>query len=618
MISRPLFFLSLMFMSFAANAADEPVKIREYKTVYEFLIDRKSQSPVVQEHSSMVLEAQRSNAMAVIASFYDENSSILKAQAFTERNRRYNPNKVCGNYEVGGIFYSDAQLCTYRIPLERKGQQNSLEISKQFDNLRYFTQVYFPFYYEVEERIIEFHIPEWLDISLEEFNFPTTGIEKKEFKQKGVKVIQYRQKGLKSFESGVYMPGKSHTYPHIIPHIKSVTQNGRKQNLLSSADDLYAWYAVLVKEIGNEQQAIEAKTKELTENQSTDLDKIKSIYYWVQDNIRYIAFEEGIAGFKPEACQRVFQQRYGDCKGMANLTKEMLQLAGYDARLAWIGTNTLAYTYNTPSLAVDNHMICVVLYQGDTLILDATEKFISLQDSGERIQGKEMMIEQGDTYLIHKVPVYKADRNKKISRYRMVLKEEVLQGKGQISLNGEQKTALLYHCNNVRNEGSENLIKRFISGDNKNFSISGLDYSSLEDRENPFSIDFNFELQNKISGYGNELYWQADPVPEFQHLKVTEDRINILDFNEKMDRLTEVELSLPAGYNVSFVPAPLKEQHQEFSIRVEYEKKGNKLLYRRHIQVPSGKISVASFVEWNQALKNLEAKYKEQVVLTKK
>jgi hypothetical protein len=30
------------------------------------------------------------------------------------------------------------------------------------------------------------------------------------------------------------------------------------------------------------------------------MDKVKAIFYWVQNNIRYIAFEDGIAGFLPD------------------------------------------------------------------------------------------------------------------------------------------------------------------------------------------------------------------------------------------------------------------------------------------------------------------------------
>ncbi|MEI9945444.1 MAG: transglutaminase-like domain-containing protein [Chitinophagaceae bacterium] len=90
----------------------------------------------------------------------------------------------------------------------------------------------------------------------------------------------------------------------------------------------------------------------------------KRFFNWVQHNIRYIAFEDGIAGFKPAKANDVLNKKYGDCKGMANLTRGLLQALGFDARLCWIGTNYIAYDYSTPSMAVDNHMICALIYNG--------------------------------------------------------------------------------------------------------------------------------------------------------------------------------------------------------------------------------------------------------------
>jgi hypothetical protein len=72
----------------------------------------------------------------------------------------------------------------------------------------------------------------------------------------------------------------------------------------------------------NDTKSLQTILNQLVAGKSSDEEKVKSIYYWVQDNIRYIAFEEVIAGFKPEAAQTVFSNKYGDCKGMANLTKE--------------------------------------------------------------------------------------------------------------------------------------------------------------------------------------------------------------------------------------------------------------------------------------------------------
>ena len=60
----------------------------------------------------------------------------------------------------------------------------------------------------------------------------------------------------------------------------------------------------------------------------TEPEKVARIYYWVQDHVRYIAFENGLRGFIPHDAGRVYASRYGDCKDMANLLHEMLRMAG--------------------------------------------------------------------------------------------------------------------------------------------------------------------------------------------------------------------------------------------------------------------------------------------------
>ena len=116
--------------------------------------------------------------------------------------------------------------------------------------------------------------------------------------------------------------------------------------MFESVKDLYGWYRTVCDSIGNQPSELKEKVAALTNGKKTDAEKIEAIFYWVQDNIRYIAFENGIMGFRPDAAQNVFRKKYGDCKGKANLLKEMLRLAGYDARLTWIGTSDLPYDYS--------------------------------------------------------------------------------------------------------------------------------------------------------------------------------------------------------------------------------------------------------------------------------
>ena len=202
-------------------------------------------------------------------------------------------------------------------------------------------------------------------------------------------IITYTIRDITARERESHSPGPTYTEPHLMVLCKYSESPAGKTTYFNTLDDQYAWYHSITKDLEANNDQVNAKAKEITAGISNDLDKIKKIFYWMHDNIRYIAFEDGIAAFKPEKPEEVLRKKYGDCKGMAHLTKGMLKALGFDARLCWIGTNHIAYDYSTPSIAVDNHMICALIYLGKTYFLDATENYIGFNEYAERIQGAD-------------------------------------------------------------------------------------------------------------------------------------------------------------------------------------------------------------------------------------
>ena len=113
---------------------------------------------------------------------------------------------------------------------------------------------------------------------------------------------------------------------------------------------MYKWYNSLLNELDPNDAGLTKMANSITKNASTDKEKIRDIFTWVQNNVQYVAFEDGIAGFKPSEAHEVASLKYGDCKGMANLLVNLLKAEGLDARHAWIGTRMNNYNYKIPSL----------------------------------------------------------------------------------------------------------------------------------------------------------------------------------------------------------------------------------------------------------------------------
>jgi hypothetical protein len=65
--------------------------------------------------------------------------------------------------------------------------------------------------------------------------------------------------------------------------------------------------------------ASRSKLARIVQGAASDTDKLRRIYEWVRDNVRYVAVEIGIGGYQPHDANEVCANLYGDCKDMATL-----------------------------------------------------------------------------------------------------------------------------------------------------------------------------------------------------------------------------------------------------------------------------------------------------------
>lgn len=519
-------------------------------------------------------------------------------------------------YTSNDLFYNDYRVKYMAVDFPVQGYWYNYALSKKYNDVKYFTTMYFHDDYPVVNKKLVITIPSWLDLEIKEFNF--AGYEIKKEKTADAKGITYtytlQNADARAKEDD--MPGPSHLYPHLLLVARSYTQDGNKVTLFNATADLYKWYKSLVDTMDEKPEMLQDKVKELTANAKTDDEKIKNIYYWVQDNIRYIAFEDGLAGFRPDASQNVFTKRYGDCKGMANLTRQMLKLAGFDARLTWIGTRHIAYDYSTPSLSVDNHMICTLVKDGKKYFLDGTEKYNSFGEYAERIQGKEVMIEDGDKFVIEKVPVSSPSVNKEVYHSTFRIENDNLAGHIKSSLNGESRAGFLYGYNNIKNDKKENALNYYLSRGDKNFTVSNITTSSLTDRDKVLNLEYDAKLKNRVSSFDNEMYIDLDYAEEFAGLEFKERKTDF-EFEYKKDYESVITLEIPQGYTVSRIPEPFTASGVGYTMKVAYEQKGGTIVYSKKFTINNSTIKKDSFKAWNESVAGLKKLYNDQITLTK-
>jgi len=144
----------------------------------------------------------------------------------------------------------------------------------------------------------------------------------------------------------------------------------------TSWQDVSSWYHRLSEERIRGGQRVKDLALRLTEGVVGEREKLRRIFDWVRDQIRYVAVEIGIGGYQPHPAEDVCVNRYGDCKDMTVLLCALAKEAGIDVQQVLISS-----WYNgkpdtlLPSPMQFNHAIAYApVNGGGPQWMDPTEK----------------------------------------------------------------------------------------------------------------------------------------------------------------------------------------------------------------------------------------------------
>lgn len=597
---------------------DDEVALEESIDYVTFDFDAKEKKVTVQHQLKEKMINMISRADIQKYCFYDGESKIEEFKILYKNNRSAGFFIKDEAYKSDDLFHNDARVKYTHIDFPLQGYRYNTEILKNYNDIKYFTKLYFNDSYPIAKKVISVEIPDWLNIELKELNFEGYDIVKtvKPNAKNKSKIHTYTLKNTPAMRNASNAPGPTYVYPHLLVLAKSYTKKGETKPIFDSTQDLYNWYKSLVNSLKNDNTSIKSKVEELTKDARSDEEKIKNIYYWVQDNIRYIAFEDGIAGFKPDEASNVFTKRYGDCKGMANLTKQMLIEAGFDARLTWIGTKHIAYDYSTPNLSVDNHMICSLFKDGEVIFLDGTEKFNAFGEYADRIQGKQVMIENKDAFILKKVPESPVEFNKEFFNYNLKLENELLTGSVEKVFNGESRSSLLYYFDQLKTDKKEEFLESYLSRGDSNRKVENVTTSDLSNRDTSVTLSHDITVKNAVSTFDDSIYIDLDLDEELGSYEFKERDVDYI-FNSKKYLESTTTLEIPNGYKVSQLPKDIQISSKNYDMSVSFKTETNKLIYKKLFKIKNAKIETNDFEEWNSFISQLNNTYQEQIILTK-
>lgn len=564
-----------------------------------------------------------SNDALSFSSFYEMED--IKAASYIYDGKRYEEFKVEDFKEkddLNSSFYDDTKSINFIYPNLNKGAKTVLKYTQKIKNPRFLNSFFFGNFYPIIQNKFTLVADKNIEFVFQEFNTDSIPIvfNKKENRKNTTYTWEIANTDEFEFEQG--SPNFKNMIPHIIPRISSYTIDNQKKNVLNSVSDLYEWYYSLVKDINKKEdnEELVQLVKELTKNKENDLEKVKAIYYWTQENIKYIAFEYALGGFIPREANDVFNKKYGDCKDNSSILYKMLEIAGIKGNLTWIGTREIPYDYNeVPTPLVDNHMILSYEYEGANYFLDATGRYTSIEYPTAFIQGKEALVSKGATsFEIKKVPVMNPEYNSFIDHSTIRFNGDKVEGKSTTEISGYIKSDYFYQLEKKTTDIKiiEYYNSNFEKGNNS-FLIENLTETNKYDYVKNLILNYNFSITNHAKTLGNEIFVNLNLNKDLIPLKTKENRKNPIEYKYKNHYEYHTTMDIPDGYTVTYLPHNTELSNDFIATNITYELTGEQIRYKHIITLNALKLDVNAQKTVNQLIDQIEKDYQEVVVLKK-
>ncbi|MDD4939319.1 MAG: DUF3857 domain-containing protein [Candidatus Omnitrophica bacterium] len=410
--------------------------------------------------------------------------------------------------------------------------------------------------------------------------------------------------------------------PQIIPESNMPRQVVINPTMLvstfSSWRQVYDWWWELAKDKLKADAAIKDKVRELTEGKVSSEDKIKAIYNFCAQKIRYVGVEYGQAGYEPHQAADIYRNKYGDCKDKAVLLVTMLKEAGFKAWPLLIPTKE-CYDLNKdfPSMLFD-HSIAAVQIDEKVIFMDPTAQTCAFGDLPSGDQGRNVLIFKEDGYAVKETPVFAPQHNRirqyikiKVNGDETVSAERKVLGSGMYDQS--QRYWMLFSPPELIRESLKEKIQSISIG----AVLDGYEIKNLHDLNAPVELSYSFHGPEYFTAAGKTRI--APQLALLDTSLVAKDKRKYpIEFPVLDSKEIFCEIEIPGSFDVEYLPPNVTEDSPWMRFSVEYFQKGNKIYFTQVMEIKKDKIPEDEYASFKDSFESLARKVKQRMILRAK
>lgn len=547
------------------------------------------------------------NISDVKVTVYDESGKKIKSFSKSDFGDFAN--------NTQGVFYSDSRVLA--LPYTSAYYPYTIDFSYQITNENtIFIPDFIPFSSPntaLEEA--EFKVINKSGIDLKTKTYPS------KYNYASVSVADngnektYSYKNVPAIDDALMLPQPEKILPKVSFALARFNLEG-KQGTLSSWTDFGTWYYTnLVEPVSASTPAIKAEVAALKLEGTTE-EKVKKIYQHMQSKTRYIFVGLGIGGWLPMLPDEVQKKGYGDCKGLTNYMKTLLNEAGIPSHYCVINSSSsqISFDPDFPSMG-GNHAILMVPTEKGNIWLENTSQQIAFNHLGYSTTDRNVLAVTKKGIELINTPAYTAEQNREKQILKINLTEDnSINGEIQFAYTGSQYDNNLPYAYLSPKERIDAMKARF---NVLNFEkVEMKDF--VNDKDNAvikFNVDF--KANNYSKNTGTNLIFRAVPIFTNNYYKSEENRELPFEIGQSFQDEYEIDFIIPKNYKIDEVPENMTINSEFGTYKLNIVKNGESLKVTRFIKINKGifpKEKYNDYVSFRKKTLNID---NSKILLTK-
>jgi hypothetical protein len=192
-------------------------------------------------------------------------------------------------------------------------------------------------------------------------------------------------------------------------------------------DGVGRWFEGLLTQVPRNAEPVRRRARELIASLPDKRQRMEALVDFTRRQVRYVAVEVGIGGYRPAPPQQVTERLWGDCKDKALLLTDLLHEAGIESYPALIRLDPHGRVDREfPSPFQFNHMIVAVPAEGlglgatvpvanGFLFLDATQRLGGLEWLNPGVQDQEALVVKKGQGILVRTPILQAAEGSRLT-----------------------------------------------------------------------------------------------------------------------------------------------------------------------------------------------------------